>query len=114
MKINYEYQDGLLKLSIHGDLDANSAIKMDNVIKKAFNNQQYKILIDCKALQYISSAGLGVFISYLEDFTDKQGAFIFFDMTEQVYNVFELLGLHNIFRIVPDENQAKNLLKHEN
>ncbi len=111
MEIRQRYEEGLLTLSIEGDLDAASSIAMDNVIKEAYTDEQYKILVNCKLLNYISSAGLGVFISYLEDFKAQRGSFVFFDMKEDVYDVFELLGLHNIFRIVESETEAKNLLK---
>ena len=79
---------------------------MDYVIKKASTSKNYKILVDCKQLQYISSAGLGVFISDMEEFEQNKGSFVFFDMSEQVYAVFELLGLHQIFRIVENELEA--------
>ncbi len=110
MEIRQYFNEGLLTLAIEGDLDAASSIEMDNVIKAAYVGQKYHILINCKLLNYISSAGLGVFISYLEDFKAQRGSFVFFEMNEEVYGVFELLGLHNIFNIVKTETEAKNLL----
>ncbi len=106
--------DGLLKLSINGDLDASSALVMDSVIKQAYQEEHFRILVDCKSLNYISSAGLGVFISYHEDFLKEEGKFVFFEMSDKVYNVFELLGLHDLFKIVKSEHEAKNLFKDEN
>ncbi len=111
MKIDQVFEEGVLKLSIKGDLDASSAITMDDVIKKAYTDNQYKILVNCSLLDYISSAGLGVFISYLEDFERKDGFFVFCGMNENVYSVFELLGLHNIFNIVNSEKEAQKILK---
>ena len=108
MDINEHYQEDILRLAIAGDLDASSAIDMDKAIKKAFDNERYRIVVDCKQLDYISSAGLGVFISYIEDFQKNQGAFVFCNMKTDVYSIFELLGLHNIFSIVKDENDAKS------
>lgn len=105
--------EGVLKLSIAGDLDAGSSMEVDRVFSDALQNKQYQIIIDCKLLDYISSAGLGVFISHKDDFEEKEGLFVFFDMNEKVYNVFELLGLHNIFKIVSNEHDAKNLLPYE-
>jgi len=106
MEINEHYQEKVLRLAIAGDLDASSAIDMDEAIKKAFDKERYRIVVDCKKLDYISSAGLGVFISYIDDFKKNQGAFVFCNMKEQVYSIFELLGLHNIFSIVSNENDA--------
>lgn len=113
MKINQEVNDGFLALVIDGDLDANSAIAVDKVIKEAFANQQYQILVDCRLLHYISSAGLGVFVSYLEESAKNKGNFIFYHMSNKVYNIFQLLGLHDIFPIVKTKRDAKLLLGHE-
>ena len=63
--------------------------------------------INCKDLKYISSAGLGVFVSYLEDFKAKNGKFVFHNMSESVFNVFQILGLDKIMSIVKDEQEAK-------
>ena len=105
--------DGILILSIAGDLDAGSSIEMDRVISEALKNKHYRIFIDCKMLNYISSAGLGVFISHKENVEEKDGSFVFYHMKEKVYNVFELLGLHNIFSIVSNEHDARKLMPYE-
>ncbi len=102
--------DKLLRIAIDGDLDASSAIQVDNIIQAAFKESRYHILVDCALLDYISSAGLGVFISHLDDFQRNGGSFVFFNMKPTVYNVFELLGLHDIFLIVNNESAALDLL----
>ncbi|MGB0931241.1 MAG: hypothetical protein ACPGVB_10720, partial [Chitinophagales bacterium] len=45
MEINEFYQEEVLRLSIAGDLDASSAIEMDEAIKKAFENERFKIVV---------------------------------------------------------------------
>ena len=116
IKVTYDEKSSILTIGIDGELDASSAIKMDNSIKKVFNDGYYNIFVDCKLLHYISSAGLGVFVSYQQDIMDNKGQFVFHSMNNKVYNVFEVLGLHSIFNIVADEKAAKNfiLLKNEN
>jgi len=101
--------EGLFKIAINGDLDASTVFKVDDVIRNAIKKQEYNILVDCKLLEYISSAGLGVFISHLDDVTAQKGKLVFFDMNETVYDVFKLLGLHNIFNIAKSESDAKIL-----
>ena len=65
--------------------------------------------IDCSDLTYISSAGLGVFISYLDDIQQLKGQFVFSDMRESVRDVFELLGLTTLVPIVNTHTEAANL-----
>ncbi|HRI29717.1 MAG TPA: STAS domain-containing protein [Chitinophagales bacterium] len=105
--------NGLLLLSIDGDLDASSSMLMDEVIVDALQNQQYQILINCGRLNYISSAGLGVFVSHRDSLLQQNGALVFYNMNERVYNIFELLGLHNIFNIVPNEHDARKFFAYE-
>ena len=79
-------------------------------MKKALTENNVLILVDCGALDYISSAGLGVFVSYLEDFKDKKGMFVFYDMKDTVFSVFQILGLDKLMRFATSETEAKELL----
>ncbi len=107
MKIKQNKKDHYVLLKPIGELDASSAIKMDEAISEAIDQQCYKFLINCNGLSYISSAGVGVFISYLEDVKKHKGKFVFYNMKEGVYDVFVTLGLHNIFTISSSKEDAK-------
>lgn len=110
MDITQLIENDVLNLSIQGELDANSSIELDAVIKKAIDEQMTNIMIDCKDLVYISSAGLGVFISHLDDLKGYGGKFVFYEMDPAVYNVFEILGLHTIMEIVGSKFEAQTLM----
>ena len=53
-------EDGADILAIVGEIDASSSIELDLTIAKSVGEGHTKILVDCSALEYISSAGLGV------------------------------------------------------
>ena len=53
-----------------GEVDASSSIYLDESISEATNSYT-KILVNCTQLDYISSAGLGVFMSYINDMEEK-------------------------------------------
>ena len=110
MKIERTQLEDALKLGIIGDLDASSAIDLDEEMRTALDKGQVKLMIDCQQLDYISAAGLGVFVSYLQDFKEKSGAFVFYGMKDSVMNVFQILGLDQLTSIVPSEAEAKELL----
>lgn len=97
-------------LEVIGEVDASSSIELDNAIKKTINERNKNLLIDCTSLDYISSAGLGVFMSYLEDLNKNNIQMIFFGLNEKVYNVFEILGLDQLLEIKKDREQAKAAL----
>lgn len=110
MEIVQVIENEVLQLHINGQLDANSSIQLDDIIKEALKQQRTRILIDCKELSYISSAGLGVFISHLDDVNGSGGRFVFFGMNESVLNIFKILGLHTVLEIVENEREAKMLM----
>jgi len=67
------------------------------------------LLFNLKELDYISSAGLGVFMAFVEDLRNRGGDIKFAELTEKIYSIFELLGFHLIFDIVPTNDQAIEL-----
>ncbi len=110
MDLNLFFEDGILDIHIHGELDANSSIELDEVIKEALGNGQTKICINCIHLRYISSAGLGVFISHLDDLNRNGGKFIFYGMEDSVRQIFKILGLEDVMTITADQTMAKKML----
>lgn len=111
MEIIQSFNEDHIELKIVGELDASTAIEMDEVMKDALAKKNYKIVIDCSELQYISSAGLGVFVSYIEDIKSNKGTLVFFDMTDKVYNVFQILGLDQIIKIVGSREEARSIIE---
>ncbi|GAA3922209.1 STAS domain-containing protein [Hymenobacter algoricola] len=106
MKITQESADNILTLSLDGELDASSSVLLDTELTKPEVLHYKKVLIDCQKLNYISSAGLGVFISHLQQFQDADVKLVFFNMQEKVHNVFEILGLDALMTIVPSQAEA--------
>ncbi|UOR05443.1 STAS domain-containing protein [Hymenobacter aerilatus] len=106
MKITQQATDTSLTLSLDGELDASSSVILDTELSKPEVLDYQKILIDCQRLNYISSAGLGVFISHLQRLQDANVKLIFYNMQEKVHNVFEILGLDSLMTIVPTQAEA--------
>lgn len=90
-----------------GEIDASSSIELDLTIAKSVGEGFTRILVDCSALEYISSAGLGVFMSYIEEFNDKDIKMALYGMNEKVINTFEILGLSELLTIVNTKEEAK-------
>ncbi|WPP48850.1 STAS domain-containing protein [Catalinimonas niigatensis] len=107
VEVNIDFKEKYCIIEIHGEVDASSSIHLDEALQKAVNADCPKILVDCQDLQYISSAGLGVFMSYIQELEVKQKKLILFNMHEKVYKVFEILGLHQLLTIVDTEEKAK-------
>lgn len=93
-------------IALEGDLDASSCIDLDNVLAEAVAKPEKVILVNCEKLNYISSAGLGVFMSHLSDIEDKNIFFALYAMSEKVENVFEILGLQELIKTYPSQTEA--------
>lgn len=103
-------EDGADILAVVGEIDASSSIELDLAIAKSVGEGFTKILVDCSALEYISSAGLGVFMSYIEEFRDKRIHMVLYGMKEKVINTFRILGLADLLHISPSKLEAKKLV----
>jgi anti-sigma B factor antagonist len=93
MKIRHEITNNTITIFLDGELDASSSVFLDEILSNPTILEFKKIIIDFQNLNYISSAGLGVFISNLQRFEDAQIKLIFRNMQEKVKNVFRILGL---------------------
>jgi anti-sigma B factor antagonist len=106
VKTQINKTDLYYEIAVDGEIDASSSIQLDNELENAFKSEEKKILLDMTHLQYISSAGLGVFIARLEEMKEKEISLVFFGLNENVKQVFSLLGLEELLTIVPDKEQA--------
>jgi anti-sigma B factor antagonist len=93
-------------LDISGELDAHTASQLENTLKSLIDNENYSIVVNCSGLDYIASAGLGVFMAYIEDVRSLGGDIKLTDMNDRVYNVFDLLGFPTLYDILDSEQEA--------
>ena len=101
-------EDEITIISIIGDVDASSSIHLDEALTKLAEDPNVKyILIDGTHLNYISSAGLGVFMSYIEVFKTKSIQMVLYGLSAKVENVFQILGLDQLLTIAENKKEAK-------
>lgn len=93
-------------LKVSGFLDAHTFEQLEETINKFFSQGRYKIIVDLTNVDYISSAGAGVFIAALSEAEENGGNMILLNPTKNVRDVFELLGLTTIFQIMKDGQSA--------
>lgn len=98
-------------LDLYGDLDAHTAPDFEAAIKRCLDSDQHHIVVHGNGLDYISSAGLGVFMAYIEEVRDRGGDIKISALKPRVYNVFDLLGFPVLFDIVETEEDAVEKFK---
>lgn len=109
IEIKNELDKGVYYIIVKGEVDASSSIHLDESINQATHSHR-KILINCTELEYISSAGLGVFMSYINELEDKKIKMVIFGLSDKVKHVFQILGLDQLLKITETEAQAKQLV----
>lgn len=93
-------------LELKGELDAHTASELEAAIQKCQEDSSTQIVVNGEQLRYISSAGLGVFMAYIEEIREKGGDIKIAALQPKVYNVFDLLGFPMLFDIVDTEDEA--------
>ncbi|MCW8133807.1 MAG: STAS domain-containing protein [Planctomycetota bacterium] len=97
---------GVTLVHVAGYLDAHTYEQLEETIAELFGKNLYKIVVDLAKVEYISSAGAGVFIGALSEAQEHGGNIVLMSPTSNVREVFDLLGLTQIFQVVDDQKAA--------
>jgi anti-sigma B factor antagonist len=95
-------------ISLHGYLDAHTAPVLEEAIERTILAGCSRIVVDFTNLDYISSAGLGVFMIFIERLRSDGGDIKLAAMRPSVFTVFDLLGFPVLFTIADSAEQAIN------
>ena len=109
VSILHEEDNGNHIMIINGEVDASSSIHLDNALGEAVKANE-NILVDCTNLKYISSAGLGVFMSYIQEMKELNIKLVLFGLSDKVKNVFQILGLDQLLTMEDTLEDAKKVL----
>ncbi len=104
-------ENEVVKLYLSGYLDAHTAIQLETAISNVISDGKNYILVNFNNLDYISSAGLGVFMAFIEEIRDKNGDIKLCEMSPKVFQVFDLLGFPILFDILDTEEQVLEKFK---
>ncbi len=99
MEILTHKEEGRYIIRLRGELDANTSEVAEKILDEVVKLNPPEIQVDCRDLKYISSRGLGVFISRYEEIKTKEIKFYLYNMSPSVRYVFNVLGLDNIIEI---------------
>ena len=101
-----EGNSDLMVIKLSGFLDAYTYQNFEDALKKLINQNKFKIIVDMGNLDYISSAGLGVFMSVIAQIRQHNGDIKLTGLNSKVYKVFDLLGFTKLFQIFSEFDDA--------
>ena len=105
-KITQKMVEDVECLYLEGYLDAHTAPELESALSSLIEQGTKNILVNFQDLDYISSAGLGVFMAFIEDLRSTGGDIKMSDMKPKVFSVFDLLGFPLLFDIEEEQNRA--------
>ena len=100
-------ENEVVKIRVDGVLDTLTSPELEKVMNSLVAQRRYKIIIDLGGVDYISSAGWGIFISHLKEIRENRGDLKLTRMLPQVSEIFELLEFDSILRTYPTLENAR-------
>ncbi|MCC7430395.1 STAS domain-containing protein [bacterium] len=105
-KIDTKKEESVSVVRISGFLDAHTAHELEAEFQGITSKGDYKILVNFAGLDYISSAGLGVFMGFIELVRENGGDIKMCEMNVKIYKIFDLLGFPNLYEIFDTQAEA--------
>ena len=93
-------------LKISGNIDAHTYDQVEETVAETFQEKCFKLVIDMGHVDYISSAGTGVFIGALSEAQNNNGNVALLNLSPTVLQVFDLLGLTPLFLVFTNRAEA--------
>lgn len=85
---------------LEGILDTPAALETEKAMSPLNDVVGKDIVIDCTGLEYISSAGLRIFLGILQSAQEKGGLVFIKGVNDNVRNIFTITGFSNVFKFV--------------
>ncbi len=100
--------NGMISLvRVDGVIDTMTATELERVLDSLLKQQKFKIVIDLAGVDYISSAGWGIFISNIREIRAHEGDIKLARMIGSVYEIFELLEFDSILQAYDNIEKAR-------
>ncbi|MBN1542252.1 STAS domain-containing protein [candidate division KSB1 bacterium] len=90
--------NGISVIKVGGYIDTTTSSELEHALSTLLKQGSYHIVIDLGNVDYVSSAGWGIFISEIKGIREKGGDLKLVRMIPEVYEVFELLEFHYILK----------------
>jgi anti-anti-sigma factor len=85
-------------IKVGGYIDTTTSSELEHALNTLLKAGSYNIIIDLGNVDYVSSAGWGIFISEIKGIRENGGDLKLVKMIPEVYEVFELLEFHYILK----------------
>ncbi|GEO03173.1 hypothetical protein AAE02nite_08370 [Adhaeribacter aerolatus] len=113
MQVTHQKTPDSFVITIKGDIDATTSILVDSEINKIYGSPLKNLWIDCSEVQYLSSAGVGVFISHLQNLRKYKISLTLYGLKPKLKSVFSVLGLEHYLTLQPSLKDLSGIIIQE-
>ncbi len=99
-------QNQISIIRVGGFIDTTTSSEVERALNSLLKQNRYNIIIDLGNVDYISSAGWGIFISEIKSIREHNGDLKLVRMIPDVYEIFELLEFHHILDVYDSVEEA--------
>jgi anti-anti-sigma factor len=110
MTIDEQIQDGIHIISPEGRIDTTTSSGLEEVLRRTVDAGARDLVVDLGAVDYISSAGLRVFLVLAKRMKDLSRRLVLCGMPQPVRQVFHLAGFLPLFKVEPSREAAVSTL----
>lgn len=104
----------VVMVRINGPLDTVASYEFHEKMESLVKGGVYKFIVNLEKLDYISSAGIGVFPGMALELQKNKGGIVFINVPPKIYKLFDMIGLTTIFSMKQTLEEAlKELSPHE-
>ena len=112
MNFSFKTENDIMQIQFSGDLigEENGPEIVEAVNNEIINGVQL-CAVDISAVRYINSSGIGVLITILTKFRNKNGEVVLINPSDHVKKLLVITKLNAIFTIVDSMDEATKELK---
>jgi len=99
MKTTFREENQNYVMTFEGRLDTPSSAQVERDMAVLYNCEGHDIILDCTALDYITSSGLRLFLNLLKNAKSKGSKVIILGLHDNIRAVFDEVGFTTVFEI---------------
>jgi anti-anti-sigma factor len=103
-------EQGVVMVTVQGSLDNQTYTSLESKIDRLIHHGDARIIIDLAGVDYVSSAGIRVFVTAGLKARHEHGGVVLMSLSEPVSRVVEMLQIREVLPIAKDFTEAVKLL----
>ncbi len=104
--IEEEFREDIIILKLSGIIDSGTSQILEKRFQDMIDLSRVSIIVDMSEVDYVASAGWGIFISEIKEIRGKGGDLKLFGMKSEVREVFDLLEFDTLLTPYQTKEEA--------